>query len=522
VRKTAGGSWSSSVVVSDAAARPLAPLGFALRADGVAQVAWSDNRAGANTDIYSSQYSAGVWSVSALLSDDPGSAAQSSPALAYVGGELASAWRDDRGGNGNVRARRPAGDHFAYRYDGLNRLTGVSLLNAESFALDGVSNVTKRSGIVETYDAANRLTADGGTSNTWSNADRLVQRGAADIFGYDALDRLISSTVGGSARGYAYNGDGLLQSRSGAGATSFLWDPATSPSRELRQGSDNIVYGLGPLYVVKGDGSTLTFARDGGKSVRAEVNGSGAVTAAFRYKAYGQTVQSFGATAPTYLGYAGQLLDPSGLYYMRARWYDPVTGRFASRDRSSPSQTPTHLNAFAYALGNPVVLTDPTGLDPWYRGSEANSTLWRVPASDWQQWENEVYGRLRQQYPESDYDIVHNRAIRDPSTGRVLKDPETGRYRRPDFQVFERSSTRLVHVEEGSLGTARSLQSKAAQIASQQRINQSHPDQPTYGLDYRLRTLGKGAVPLAILTGYFDFVDLLNQIDQQDHPRPWT
>ena len=89
-------------------------------------------------------------------------------------------------------------------------------------------------------------------------------------------------------RTYAYNGDGLLQTRTGGVGATFLWDPATSPSRELKQGNDNIIYGLGPLYVVKGDTTTLIFARDGSKSVRAEINSSGAVTASFRYRAYGQ------------------------------------------------------------------------------------------------------------------------------------------------------------------------------------------------------------------------------------------
>lgn len=57
------------------------------------------------------------------------------------------------------------------------------------------------------------------------------------------------------------------------------------------------------------------------RNVRAEVSSAGAVTAAFRYRAYGQLAQSTNA-GPTYLGLASQLLDPSGLYYMRARWYD--------------------------------------------------------------------------------------------------------------------------------------------------------------------------------------------------------
>jgi RHS repeat-associated protein len=362
VRRPLGGSWSVSVVVTDSAARPTAPVALAVRDDGSAQTAWSDTRI-ANTDIWGSRYDAATsaWATSTLLSDDPGTAAQSAPTLAYLGGEMASSWRDDRGGNGNIRARRTPGDHFAYRYDGLNRLTNVLLLNSESFALDGASNVTSRSGVSETYDAANRLTVDGSTTNTWSNADRLAQRGA-DIFNYDALDRLTDSTVGGISRVYAYNGDGLLKSRTQGTPTQFLWDPSSSPSRLLKQGSDNIVYGLGPLYVVKADASTLTFTRDGGKSVRAEVNSSGAVTASFRYKVYGQIAQFSGSSTPTYLGYAGQLLDATGLYYMRARWYDAVTGRFATHDARAGSEiVPASLNRYAYANANPVMLTDPSG-----------------------------------------------------------------------------------------------------------------------------------------------------------------
>jgi RHS repeat-associated protein len=171
---------------------------------------------------------------------------------------------------------------------------------------------------------------------------------------------MTSSTVTRTSRTYAYNGDGLLQSRTGSGATTFVWDSAMAPGRELKQGSDNIVYGLGPLYVVKADSSTLTFVRDGSKNVRAELNSTSIVTAAFRYRAYGPISQST-AALPTYLGYAGQLPDPSGLIYMRARWYDPATARFVARDPLAGAFTAT-TNAYFYANGNPLLMSDASGL----------------------------------------------------------------------------------------------------------------------------------------------------------------
>jgi len=369
-RQTAGSNtWSASTVLSDAAARPNGTLAIAERSDGNAWVAWSDTRA-SSTDIWGAQYSAGpgTWSTSQLLSDDPGAAAQSNPTVAYSTAELASAWRDDRAGNADVRAARitySSGlDHFGYSYDGLERLTAGTTTNAESFTLDPGSNIASRTGpsATYTYDTANRLTSDGTQAFTWNTADRLTNRGS-DTFGYDALDRMTSSTVTATARSYAYNGDGLLQSRTQGTSTTFLWDPSSSPSRLLVQGGDRLVYGLGPLWVVKADGSTSSFARDGGKSVRAEVNGSGSVTASFRYRAYGAIAQSSGVATPSYLGYAGQLQDPSGLLYMRARWYDPNVGRFTTRDPVFANPTlPVALNAFAYANANPAMRTDASGL----------------------------------------------------------------------------------------------------------------------------------------------------------------
>jgi RHS repeat-associated protein len=67
---------------------------------------------------------------------------------------------------------------------------------------------------------------------------------------------------------------------------------------------------------------------------------------------------------PAYLGLASQLIDPSGTYYMRARWYEPITGRFLTRDPlGGDAGEPSTLNSFAYAGGDPVGMHDPSGLD---------------------------------------------------------------------------------------------------------------------------------------------------------------
>jgi len=61
--------------------------------------------------------------------------------------------------------------------------------------------------------------------------------------------------------------------------------------------------------------------------------------------------------------YQGQQLDnESSLYYLRARYYDPLIGRFISKDPVKGSLTnPQTQNPYAYSLNNPINLSDPSG-----------------------------------------------------------------------------------------------------------------------------------------------------------------
>lgn len=61
--------------------------------------------------------------------------------------------------------------------------------------------------------------------------------------------------------------------------------------------------------------------------------------------------------------YTGQYWDQDAqLLYLRARWYDPKIGRFVSADPfEGKPKDPRTLNRFAYAHGNPVQASDPTG-----------------------------------------------------------------------------------------------------------------------------------------------------------------
>jgi RHS repeat-associated protein len=59
----------------------------------------------------------------------------------------------------------------------------------------------------------------------------------------------------------------------------------------------------------------------------------------------------------------GEQYDPDlGLYYLRARYYNPATGRFLSRDpEDGEYPTPATLHKYLYAGGDPINIKDPTG-----------------------------------------------------------------------------------------------------------------------------------------------------------------
>ncbi|MGA9669770.1 MAG: RHS repeat-associated core domain-containing protein [Terracidiphilus sp.] len=101
---------------------------------------------------------------------------------------------------------------------------------------------------------------------------------------------------------------------------------------------------------------------DGGGNVRQLTNSVGQVTDSYEYDAFGNSFTKQGTTPNNYL-YRGEQYDSDlALYYLRARYYNPATGRFLSRDPDDHSiRNPSELHKYLYADGDPVNGWDPTG-----------------------------------------------------------------------------------------------------------------------------------------------------------------
>jgi RHS repeat-associated protein len=101
---------------------------------------------------------------------------------------------------------------------------------------------------------------------------------------------------------------------------------------------------------------------DGRGTVRMLASLAATVTDTYEYDAFGNMLAKTGVTPNAYL-YRGERYDADlKLYYLRARWYNPVTGRFMTRDPYSGSAyDPASLHRYNYARSNPANFLDPSG-----------------------------------------------------------------------------------------------------------------------------------------------------------------
>ena len=133
----------------------------------------------------------------------------------------------------------------------------------------------------------------------------------------------------------------------------------------------------------------LYYLYDGRGSVADVINTKGQAKDKYNYEPYGVTYHGghWGSSATHYenfYGYNGEDYNRlSGLQYLRARYYEPETGRFLTRDSYlGDIMEPLTLNRYAYGVNNPIMNIDPSGHWPkWVsklgnKISSAASSLW--------------------------------------------------------------------------------------------------------------------------------------------------
>jgi len=212
-------------------------------------------------------------------------------------------------------------------------------LNGNTISKKGLGGSLPTDTTLFTWDAASRLT----------RVERWTGAGAHTIvtYAYDALDRRVAKTVGGTTERYVHDGDQVILDIDGASHSlkaEYTWAP--------------------------GAAERLLYIRTSGWTAGAITDPQNGTVRGFADLTNGQPMKQYPASYWGEVGpdtgfvvrfrHAGREYDAEArVYYNRARYYDPQLGRFISED---PVGIAGGLNLYGYAGNDPVNRTDPTGL----------------------------------------------------------------------------------------------------------------------------------------------------------------
>jgi len=177
--------------------------------------------------------------------------------------------------------------------------------------------------------------------------DSVKTNGAMVRFGYDGLGRRVRTSTSTATTRYLYDGHDLFAEVDGGGnrLAEYTYYPGVDQPHSLRRrgAADSVFY----------------YAQDVTGNVVGLVNGARVLVNQYKYKPFGGDDGSPANPVPNTLGFAARQLDSeTGLYYLRARYYDPQLGRFVSED---PLGLAAGINQYAYAGNDPVNYSDPSG-----------------------------------------------------------------------------------------------------------------------------------------------------------------
>lgn len=289
------------------------------------------------------------------------------------GGSVVAMTYDEAGRRSSLRL--PNAMLATYGYDAAGYVAsitytkGPTVVGDLTYVYDSAGNRTSVGGSLATsalpadvstaqYDDANRLTSWNGQSLVYDDNGNLITDGAA-TYTWNARSQL-SAIGGASPAAFEYDGVGRRRGRSGQAQTRFLYDgvnvvqerAGAAPSANLLTG------GLDEVFQrVDGTGAHSLLADALGSTV-ALADEIGGVSTRYAYDPFGATTVT-GEPSTNTSQFTGREVESNGLYFSRARYYDPRRGRFLSEDPIGSAGGP---NLYSYAHNMPTRVTDPFGL----------------------------------------------------------------------------------------------------------------------------------------------------------------
>ena len=289
---------------------------------------------------------------------------------------------DDYGNRSKMVANGSEEYETVYDYTVNGKYT--ALLQKEIKTVEETSNATISDGLaISPTDLITSTAADAKTEETAysydANGNQITKTAESktETNTYDGLNQLIGFTDGETTASYKYNADGLRTSKTVDGKTiNHIWDG----NKQIVVDMDDSDWYSAEVYV-RGTNLLAKFSKQSGnvktdyqyytQNAHGDVvnltDADGAVTKSYTYDAFG-VEQNIDDADTNAFRYCGEYYDAeTGTIYLRARYYSPTTGRFISRDTFvGRKEDPLSLNKYTYCANNPVIFTDPQGLDYYY------------------------------------------------------------------------------------------------------------------------------------------------------------
>lgn len=294
--------------------------------------------------------------------------------LHQVGGVTidGAAYTVDNAGNRQTKQNLLNSVTDTYSYDDIYQLTRVlQSVNGvtESYSYDDVGNRLSSLNLSPyQYDASNQLTSTPTTTFTYDrngNTTTKTDSNGTTQYAWDFENRLTSVTLPNDSGTVTFTYDPFgrrIQKESTTGTTIYAYDGAKAIEDVNGAGAMTARYvqGAGIDEPIAESAAGLYFySADGLGSITSLTDTTGTAVASYTYDARGNIVASSGANANRFR-YTGREYDSeTGLYYYRARYYDPSSSRFISVD---PFGLLGGINSYAYTFNNPIRFRDPYGL----------------------------------------------------------------------------------------------------------------------------------------------------------------
>jgi len=285
---------------------------------------------------------------------------------------------------------------YRYEYDAVARRTALTdSYGRHEFAYDAAGQLTlarwqgmgkERFG----YDASGNMLFNREYDLTYGTGNRLLSYACDNVrLTYDDDGNMVTKTTPEGTTQYQWDSENRLIwiTKPDGTVIAYQYDEFGRRAGKTYVGQN--VYGEGGRFYVHGPGvdeplglivgygvqQDWYYVAEGLGSVRLLVDEAGNPVNRYRYSAFGKMRQAEEGVSNSYTYTAREWDADAGLYYYRARWYDPAVGRFLSEDPIGFARGDGNL--YRYVANDPVNLIDPFGLDAtdWHNRTGGRSAF---------------------------------------------------------------------------------------------------------------------------------------------------